>query len=393
MIQSLSETIGLVRRFVPEQLVAPRAVANAHALAARLPDAFSASYFECRLNAREPQADFSTCVVARDGGRERLLRGTRPAPEAGSPLEDEGWAGVRRLVRSWADRDSLLHRRVPLIWLEFDGLDRPLAEAILPGVNLCVEPDYLARPAMADRAAMEAPPPGTMRTTPNGHDGRSVDSESASAVDAEPVETVPLIGARLAQFLELAVSEEPHAALSRCAARLPDGARIFYVSAMLSRTPATLKLNGIARTEQLVPYLKAIGWRGSIADIESVLATFCPGVELIRFDVTVGPELSRRVGIELFSKGLRRSPEERGRLLERLVSDGLCGTDKRNALLAWPGVTWEQYAGESSRVRLSRSWYAKIVCNADRSLEAKGYLGFTAEPTRRIAQSTEEPSF
>jgi len=348
MIWSLSETLTFIRPYVPDRLISPLALAHAQTVAERLPDAFTAHYFECRLASSATQVDFSTCVLARNGGRELLLAHDPTTAVNNRLLDHSLWRGVRRFVRDWVSPTSPLYDRSPLIWLEFDALNEPLLDVPLPGFNLCLDPGYIE----------QCPPP---KSTP------AFTSQCEQA----------LVESTFANLLGHPIPQAAKENLSRCFDRLPTGGQILYVSAMLSRQPATLKLNGLIRKADLLAYLAAIGWPGSVAALQNILMTYGSAVAKIRFDLTVGPTMSPRIGIEFFSKGLPQSTAERHRLLDQLVENGLCPAEKREALLTWAGFSRELYHQHRWPTRLSRSWYIKLVYNADQSLEAKAYLGFT----------------
>jgi hypothetical protein len=347
MICSLRETLTLIRPYVPNRLIPSPALAHVQTVAEGLPDdAFRAHYFECRLGAAASQVDFSTCILARDGGRERLLDHNL-ACQANDSRTDHGWRGINAFVRDWADPHGLLYRRLPLVWLEFDAVNEPLPDLPLPGVNLCVEPTYLERrPCTQEHAVANRP-------------------------DLLSIEFA--LEGLLGQPLSDVVQEN----LRNAFTHLPGGGQIFYLSAMLPREPATVKVNGIIPTDQLLPYLAAIGWRGSTDEVQHLLETFCPAPAWVRFDLTVGPVLSPRLGIEFFSKGLPQSTAMRHRLLDQLVTMGICTDDKRGALLTWAGCSRERYSGQPRPMGLYRSWYIKVVYNTGCPLEAKAYLGFT----------------
>lgn len=262
-------------------------------------------------------------------------------------LENPLWRRVRDFFRYWADATSPLYQAVPLVWLEFDHLAGSPSQVLPPGVNICLDPDYLNWSAW--------PPPGR---------------RPESGLDPAWFDTVfELLLGRRAQA-------QTRQNVLTCFELLPAGGKILYVSVMLSRQPATVKLNGFIPKEGLPEYLAGIGWPGSVAQLKSILTTFCATLTDLRVDLTVGPQISSRVGLEFFSKGSTRPDQERVELLDQFVASGWCSPAKRDWLLSWSGFSTETFAHQAWATKLNRSWYAKIVCQAGRPVEAKGYLGF-----------------
>jgi hypothetical protein len=127
----------------------------------------------------------------------------------------------------------------------------------------------------------------------------------------------------------------------------------------------------------LSDYLSAISWPGSIPDLPHLLNTFGATIEHIRFDLTIGDEISSRLGLEFFSKGLDQNQAKRRRFLNQLIAHNLCTPAKGLALVNWAGFSREMFTQHTRPTRLERAWYVKLVVQTNHPLEAKGYLGFT----------------
>ena len=347
MIWSLGETLKFIEAYLPGQLVSPQAFSHVQTIANLLPEAMSAHYFECRLAAKTHQLDFATCVMASKGGREILAGHNATADLPPILLQHPLWRRVREFFRCWADPTSPLYEQVPLIWLGFDQVDGRLPKVPLPCLSFSLNPEHL---------------------------GRHPSSQPSHHAHTQPY--LQFAETTFAGLLGHPLSPQTRQNLQACFDLLPAGGQISYLSAMLSRQPAALKVNGFVPKDQLLAYLTQIGWTGSLAELEQIMATFCTFTDKIKFDLTVGPTISARFSLEFFSKGLSQSDSQRQFFLNQLVDEGLCTPEKRQALLAWFGFSSEVFSHQSWPTRLSRSWYAKIVYQPHQPLEAKGYLGF-----------------
>lgn len=361
MIWSMHETIALAGAWVPGNLIDPAVLARIEACSRRLPDAFSSYYLECRLGDGDPRVDLLASILATAS----VARTPDPAGAAGQPGDGlaaaldqldgnaPGWGQVGRFVHTWRDPASLLHRRIPLIWLEFDDMHRAARDAV-PGAcfHLCLDSDYLRQ---------------------TGH--RALPAEGPEQPEA-------VLRAALDVLLEPALPAAAARALYTCLAALAPGERMIHVSAMLARTPASIKLYGRAPAPALADYLQRIGWPGRAGDLEGLLRRFCTRSTIdddVYFDLAIDEQLTPYIGI-VFSQlqldaAARRDPQRRA-LLALLVDAGLCTPEKRDALLAWPGSARVRYAGASAPARLRRWLDLKVGQRPGRALEAKAYLGF-----------------
>lgn len=341
MIWPLSETLNFIQPYLPRPLVAAETLAQVKAIAQLLPEAISAHYLECRLGAAATSVDFAACVIAARGGREIFTSSPWPQILRDDPL----WSRVYNLFKDWADPTSLLYNQIPLVWLGFDDTDKIMPLVPLPCLSLCLDPDYL-----------------TDKPSPKQPDTRLYQQITETAFE---------------RLLGHPLQPQTRHNLANCFDLLPPGGQICYISVMLARHPPALKLNGLIPKDKLLDYLTQLGWSGSIIELEQILTRYCGFLDRIRFDLTIGPTISPRLGFEFFSKGSPISQAQQQLLVNQLITDGLGTPEKGQALLAWSGLSSELFSRHSRPTRLSRSWYVKIVYQPDHPLEAKGYLGFT----------------
>jgi hypothetical protein len=339
-VWSAQDTLALSRDWVQEPLIDAPTLARIVRFARGLTGPFSSYYLECRLTP-DSRVDLLASLL-RTEERSWVARGAQgPSP---------AWARVDRFARAWTDPDSSLHARVPLIWLEFDqvhGLTPPAG----PCFHLCADGGY---PAPGDPRPARAPEP---------------------AAQARLIHT----------GLELLLGHPPAAGVARgleaCIEAVGPAGRLIHVSAMLTRTPLTLKVYGCLPAHDFPRYLRDIGWPGSIQDTRRWLERFITpdtSDERIFFDLAFEERLTGSVGV-VFSQpqlghGENTDPTRRS-LLERLVAERLCTPAKRDALLHWPGRTRVSHPETRQQARLHRWLDIKLSHHPDRSLEAKAYLG------------------
>lgn len=342
MIWSLPETLKYIEPYIPDQLISANSFSCIQTIADLLPKAMSAYYIECRLGPNTPQVDFSTCALASTGSPEILAKYKLPDILVEDPL----WRRLREFFKYWANPAAPPSKQVPLIWLEFDNVNESPPKAPLPSLGICLDPNYLGRQTRS---------PGS-----NHPNTRKIQPFTETALELLLDHPVPSITRQN---------------LCACFDLLPAGGQISYICAMLPRHPMTLKVNGFVPKDRLLEYLTDIGWTGATVEIERLLNLFCQSLDQIRFDLTVGDEISSRMGIEFFFyTSSENGPQQR--LLDGFVETGFCTPEKRDALLVWPGFSSEKYSRQSWPTRLGRFWYAKIVYQPNKPLEVKGYLGF-----------------
>jgi hypothetical protein len=332
----MADYIDAMVAFVPKALVSAAALGRIRTIARELP-ALGMGGFECRLGARRSRVDFHVGVL----GAPAL---SVPAPGRVPP----GWQFLEAFCRGWADRDSLLHRAVANLILEFD-VQRRAAAVPVPAVFVALEP--------------------------------------AAARDLPEILDMVVCGLALPRASAL------RAPVRRCLDGLPAGAHVTSVGAMVSRSPAVVRLNvgGIA-PGLLSGYLQRIGWAGSASKLDAAVGGVAAHVDSIECAVDLSGVVCSRIGLECF---LRRQPIDEPRwkgLLGHLVAARLCSPAKREALLSWPGFVqrasrpdaWpdgltmsELFMKHRARgVFVRRLNHVKLVCERGRPVEAKAYLGF-----------------
>jgi len=268
---------------------------------------------------------------------------------------------VRDYAVRWGLPESQLHRGIDRIWLEFD-VDRSPSAIPIPSVFL----------------GLRTGDPSLMTGT----------ASVAGRADWWMTDTaLPLLrGTRL-----------PHAVtrqLVRCVDSLPGEATLFAVGIMLARRADEVRLCIADLGRQgILNYLDRIGWRGAIPEVADLLSRWSKLVNRIGLHIDVGEMVGPRIGLEYHLRAMPdRTPSWRP-FLDELVRDGLCLPEKRDGLLAYPGVSdelrdrarWPERLRRASML-LGSDWvsvnhrslqYIKIGYEPRRPPEAKAYLGAT----------------
>jgi hypothetical protein len=354
----LTESFDIVRPDLPGVLVAPEVVPRlrkaAHLLAP-IP-AFRVG-LECRLSADSSQVDLQQGLINRDGEPAILAEhlaslfaaADRPLPLAWNRLCDFGAA--------WSDPNSPLHTAITEFWLEFD----------IAGER-------------------EAPISASISLIPSvfvGLDQKLLPTREANTCAETALEI--LLGSQFSPVLRQN--------LGRCFNVCPEGVLISHVGAMLSRETEALRMNikGLS-LDQTPAFLKQVGWPAPADELIIFMEPYLDLVDEIRLCLDIGTGIYPRAGLECFIQGQPDHNPRWAAFLDRLVADGLCASDKREALLAWPGqldpasstALWpagliiESLLQPSDHFNfLSRQFnHVKVTYQPQHPLEAKAYLGF-----------------
>ena len=336
-MRSLADHLSLVRPFVDQALVDDRAFDDLRRLSSGLPASLPTIALECRLGAPEPSADFQIQVACAQD-LEAVIEADGGTPTLSQPAR----AALRRLAASWGSPTSNLSRALDHVWLEFD----------LIGGTADGGPGVFLAPAI-ERVK---PRPGV----------------------SEPI-------ARAVAWL-LGMPRAPSVdALRACCVRLPTSSRVFAVGCLLGRgDPAPIRLCVAAISPGAIETcVKDLGWAGSPRLLKSTLQRLYRVADEVTLNLDVASGIGATIGCEAFVWQARdpQRQERWRRLLDALVSDGLCVAAKRDAILRFPGdsLVGEQAAAPAQWTcyhrRLRRIvHHVKLTVHVDGDLGAKAYL-------------------
>jgi hypothetical protein len=154
---------------------------------------------------------------------------------------------------------------------------------------------------------------------------------------------------------------------------------------MVARQPAVIKVYGSVPRTQLFSYLTRIGWPGPILELEDILATYCTPETVdhnIFIDISIEETVLPKLGIAFAQQQIANLPSKdptRKQLLDLCVHTGLCTSEKRDALLAWPGSFRAPFHGGQRPARFHKWLDVKFIYQPGQRLEAKAYLGFVPQ--------------
>ena len=168
-----------------------------------------------------------------------------------------------------------------------------------------------------------------------------------------------------------------------CLALLPPAARLLYVFDLRARGTDAVRLEVFGmEPAEIVAFLRA-RVPATAPSAEAVLPLFA-GVERLHLSFDLAAEILPRIGIEgSFPRQPSREPRWAA-WLDRLVQRGLCSSEKRDALLAWPGYDtfwtapreWPVAEVGPRGACIRALSHLKVVCRPQRPPEAKAYLVF-----------------
>jgi hypothetical protein len=311
--------------------------------------------FECRLGEPETRADWAFAISGVGGDRRVFAHLLQSGFFPDYLLEQPEWNSIARFAHLWVDKESMVNAKVKCFWLEFDMPSSRSSELPIPRVFFG---------------------PSLVPTGTSSNDASQYQWLTDLALPA-------LKGQPLTETMEGNIQE--------CIHQLPANAMLFQVGTTLSPSPTDVRLyiNRLAPS-QIVPYLKSLDW----ADGSLALARLVQELKnhadrfVLSYDVTENG-IGSRIGIECSFTPNRFHKERRwSNLLDFLVQKQVCLPEKRDALLHYPGVEEDAFAGEvkaplvtaskilgdlRSSVLVRYINHVKLVYQPGLPLEAKAY--------------------
>ncbi len=272
--------------------------------------------FECSLNNPVPTVDFFFCTRARDKAN-YLINDRR-----NSLLADPVWRNIALFYRDWCDRDSFLARKVEDIWWEFD-LASDRGNIFVPSIFL---------------------------------DASNIHTQA---------EWQYIVRQPLQLLLGKSVERSTQQMLFNCLQALPKNVSWFQIGLLLSRNPQNLRLYTTAISlQQIQHYLSQLKYQGDLDLLANILNRISGLVDKYQLQLEIGQELSSTIAIEFYCYNQNNLQS----LLDYLTTTGFCLSEKRDALLAFPG---------SNTQFTRRIAYLKMTYTPDYPLQFKAYLGIT----------------
>jgi hypothetical protein len=316
--------------------------------------------FEVRLS-ESRRVDVQQWITVDDDEPQRLR----------AHLSALGWRRLDRLLARWGEPSSDLHREISELWLE---LDQPPAGS---------QPEARAGAGLPPLSVFVGFPP-----EPSTASERLGVAETALDLVLGRPAWGPWRGN-----------------VRRCFEACPEGAFVSHIGMMLGRSAPALRLN-VKRLgpDRLGPYLGGVGWSealdGTVGEAAWNQATETMSrlhrlVDRITVGFDVGERVYPKLGFECAVAGQPPAEPRWATFLDELVAQRMCTGTKRDALLAWPGLTGPSeddgpWPAELIRAGLLRPpdhfsvlvrqlGHVKVTWEPGRTLEAKAYFGFFHE--------------
>lgn len=363
MTNSLKNAVQVASSYLSDELVSSKTLFHISQIANLLPTlpTVSEAGFECHLSSSASRADFLAAFTTLSQGSEALVDCCKP--RAGLLCANPVWSRIHDFSTRWADIKSPLHKNVGNVWLEFD----------------------------VNGQSSEAPDPSFF-FAPRGIGG---EEEKLTLFNSTSLTNNWVTDEALRLLFGKSLPDRVKKQLLTCFESLPPGGEVFQIGVMLPRKSESqavrLCVKGIAN-EQVLEYLRNIGWSGSINQLSSTFFELSSLVDDIKLNFAVENMIFPKIGFECyFNKQPKNTPRWQ-LFLNYLVRHQLCTSEKANALLNWPGYSEEKYSEElwpsnftkasafvnpsftSTIVRLLH--HIKIVYHPNQSLQAKAYLWF-----------------
>ncbi len=349
--------LSSVESYISKQLISSQNYAEIKTLASQLTGNITSFFgFETRLNSRDARSDYLFAVSKKKGEREALVNllqnGTLPKIFS----QKQEWQRIREFAKEWADPSSVLYNNICGLWFEFDIADSS-SEIPVPGIFMQTKPLRIDTPE---------------------------DIEKCTWITriAMPL----LIGQPISETLERR--------FLNCIEQLPEGASLFHVAVMLSRASSAIRLViNRMRPDQIVPYLKSIGWSDNENEgLSKLLEELQDHTTRINLHVSIGDNIDPKIGLECnFSPDQYNMETKWSKFFDYLIEKGLCLPEKKSALLGFPGVEQEDISHNFNlesyitAVKISHNDFSKALVRyinhvkisyaPNHSLEAKAYPG------------------
>lgn len=353
----LTDFLLTVAPNISEDLISTQNLTEIQNLAQQLKGGITNFFgFESRLTSTKARADYLIAVSSRKGEREALLNAINNENLPEEFYNKKEWQQLRELTEKWADPDSILHRNILGLWLEFDTANEDI-ETPVPNIFLQTMPLRIDSPE---------------------------DIEKCIWVTRDAIPT--LTGSR--------VSEKLENKFINALEKLPKGASVFHVASMLARGAEGMRLViKRIKPEDIVPYLESIGWKDNKEkELTALLNDIKNFSNCIRLHININDQVDPKIGLECFiSPDKYHEGEGWNEFFNYLISKNLCFPQLGSALLSFPGVvqedttkefTFDSYmpsvkieGDDFSKALVRYISHVKISYNPNKSVEAKAYTG------------------
>ena len=260
--------------------------------------------FETRLHNNNGKVDYLFAISKKNNEREELLRLFEENKLPPKFMENVKWRQIERFVRSWSDKNSILYNNVLGVWFEFDTAS-DLSDVPVPGLFIQI------RPIQKDKS--------------KGDDDFSWITDT-------------LIPASTGKFMSNGNKQK----MLQSIKNLPDGAVLLFVAAMIQRNSSVIRTTIKMKPEQIVPYLKSLGWKDKEDGLLKLLDSVKEYSTRIILHMSIGEEINPKIGLECsFSPDTYHKENRWGEFFDYLIQQGACLPQKKHMLLSPNGINKE----------------------------------------------------
>jgi hypothetical protein len=303
-------TQDVVKTRLTSDLLAVEKVAAVNRIIQELPE-FSDAVLECHLGGKSSRTDVS------------ILLNRSIHELSASWHSHEAWQQCLKLSQILSDAHNSYRKYITEVWLEFDSEGHKLTMPI-PCILVGLKP-------------------------------------------GEPIEILSEVAAQALKIPAERIAEN----LQACLANMPANANLLYVGRMWSRNANSLRVSiGNLAFSQVPELLQKNGWRGALAELDSILKQLSRYLETMVVSFDINGSAESRIGLECYFHRANESNPVWCNFLDYLVAENLCISHQACTLLQWPGI---DYKGSSSYLRFIT--HIKIVIDSGQPLQAKVYLG------------------
>lgn len=361
MNNSLKNVLQFAGSYLNDELVSSDSIFQMSQIANLLPTipAVSEAVLECHLGLSAPRTDFSISFTPLNQGREALTGYCEPL--ASLLYTNPVWNRVRDFCACWADIESPLYKNVAHIWLEFD-LDRQPSEV--------PEPSFFFAPISIKK-----------------------EEEKLSLTKDIFRRNNWVTDEALRLLLGNSLPEQVKKNVLNCFNALPPTGEVYQIGVMLPRKSESqavrLCVKGIT-PEQILEYLRSIGWSASISQLSYILSELSSFVDVIMLSFSIENSIFPQIGFECYFDKQPKKSSKWQSFIDYLVKHQLCTLEEANALLKWSGYSIENcnqelwpsnfakasaFVGPSLKSTIIRLLnHIKIVYQPHQPLQAKAYL-------------------
>jgi hypothetical protein len=348
--------LSVVEPFISEDLISSQNLFNMRKLGSSFSGSITSFFgFESHLSSSKAQADYLFAVSSMGGEREALATLIKEKTLPKEFIDKPEWQNTSNFVLEWTNRDSILYQNVLGMWFEFDMVENS-SKTPIPCIFLHTIPLHITS------------------------------EDEKEQLRWLTKQALPLVaGKNLPEKIEQNIIQAIQ--------KLPPNALVMDAGVMLSRPTAGIRLIvARIRPDQIIPYLKTMGWSED-DQLSKLVKDLEAQVSRLVLHITITEEgIDKKIGLECSFAPDRYHLETRWQsFLNYLVERGLCLVEKKEALLEFIGVeqedaqrdfdpavyrpTVKMEGNEFSSVLVRYISHIKLVYEQDRPVSAKAYPG------------------